>query len=168
MPSEALIYVMTAAVVVSALALLFQAMMLFGMARSVKSLREQVTTFLPKAEAFLSGAEKRLSDSRREIQEVTSKATAVLDSTQKQLAKVDEILSDAGARAKAQIEHVEMVVEDSVDRVHKTVVELNDGILRPIREINGVAAGLRAAFQHLLRGGRPNVAQATADEEMFI
>jgi hypothetical protein len=31
-----------------------------------------------------------------------------------------------------------------------------------------VAAGMRAAFGALFRPGRPNVAQATADEEMFI
>jgi hypothetical protein len=40
--------------------------------------------------------------------------------------------------------------------------------LKPIREIQGMTAGVRAAVQHFLRGGRPSVAQATQDDEMFI
>jgi hypothetical protein len=160
--------VITAAVVVSSIALLLQTLMVFGMFRSVKALRQQITEFIPKAQVFLTSSEKSLSDSRREIQEITTKASSILDITQKQLARVDDVMGDATTRAKAQIERVEMVLDDSVSRIHKTVVELNDGILRPLREINGFAIGLRVAFQTLLRGGRPNVAQATSDEEMFI
>jgi hypothetical protein len=168
MPSEALMNLITAAIVVSAVALLFQTLMLYGMFRSVRALRRQVTEFLPKAEEFVVSTQRSMSESRREIQEVTSKATAVLDSTQRQLERVDDLLGDATTRAKAQLERVELVVEDTVSRVHRTVVELNEGILRPIRELNGLAIGLRVALQTLLRGGRPTVAQATSDEEMFI
>jgi hypothetical protein len=168
MSQEALINVMTGAVVVSAVALLMQTLVVFGMFRALKALREQVTAFLPKADAFLSTTEKQLTESRREIQDVTAKASNVLDITQKQLQRVDEILGDATVRAKAQMERAELVLDDSVSRIHKTVVELNDGILKPVREITGLAAGLRAAFQHFLHRGRPSVAQATADEEMFI
>jgi hypothetical protein len=41
-------------------------------------------------------------------------------------------------------------------------------ILKPIREVNGLAAGIRAGVSHLMKGNRPNVAHATQDEEMFI
>ena len=159
---------MTAAVVVSAVAILIQAMMLFGMFRAIKSLRDQVCGFIPRAETFLATAERHLTENRKELTEVAAKATLVLDSAQKQLVRVDDVLGDATARARAQIEHIEIALDDTVNRVHSTVVELNNGILRPLREINGLAVGLRTAFQYLLRGNRPNVAEATADEEMFI
>jgi hypothetical protein len=55
-----------------------------------------------------------------------------------------------------------------MSRVHHTVIQLNNGVLKPVKEINGVAAGVRAALDTLVRGKRPNPAQATADEEMFI
>ena len=92
----------------------------------------------------------------------------MLDTTQKQLVRVDDVLGEATSRAKVQMERVELVLDDTISRVHGTVMELNNGILRPLRELNGLALGIRAAFQHLVRGGRPNVAQATSDEEMFI
>jgi hypothetical protein len=61
-----------------------------------------------------------------------------------------------------------MVLDDSIGRVHETVTVLHDGILRPLREVNGIVAGLRAGIGYLLGNRRPSVAQATHDDEMFI
>ena len=61
-----------------------------------------------------------------------------------------------------------MVLDDAMSRVQQTVGLVHGGIMKPIREINGVAAGVRAAIQYFTRGGRPNPDRATADEEMFI
>jgi hypothetical protein len=41
------------------------------------------------------------------------------------------------------------------------------GIVKPIREIQAVAAGIRTALLFLTKG-RPNPSRATSDEEMFI
>jgi hypothetical protein len=78
------------------------------------------------------------------------------------------VVTDASSRAKVQLEKMEMVVDDTVSRVHQTVTVVNSGVIRPIRELQGVAAGVRTAVQYLLQGGRPSVAQATQDDEMFI
>ena len=43
-----------------------------------------------------------------------------------------------------------------------------EDVLKPVREVNALTQGVRAAIASLLKGGRPSVAQATADEEMFI
>ena len=53
-------------------------------------------------------------------------------------------------------------------RAQETVELVQRGVLAPIRGINGVAAGIRAALQFLLRGTRPSPGQVTVDEEMFI
>jgi hypothetical protein len=45
---------------------------------------------------------------------------------------------------------------------------LHDGIMKPLREVNGIAAGVRAALGAMARGNRPTVDRATSDEEMFI
>jgi len=167
-PNDTLLTIMTAAVVISAVALLAQALMVFGMFRSIQALRQQVTNFLPKAESFLSVSEKTLADSQAQVKEVAHRAMTILDTTHKQLVRVDGFLEDATTRARVQIDRVEMVLDDTVTRLHETVVQLNNGVLKPVREINGLASGLRAAFHHLIRGNRPNVASATSDEEMFI
>ena len=157
-----------AAVILSALALLAQAIVFFAIFRQLKSLNDQVTAFIPRAEALLISAEKTLTESKAQILEVVSKANTVLDSTQAQLSRFDGLVGDATERARHHLERAELIVEDSLDRIHKTVVQVNEVVLWPMREMSGLAAGMRAAFGALFRGGRPSVAQATADEEMFI
>jgi hypothetical protein len=61
-----------------------------------------------------------------------------------------------------------MVLDDSVSRAHETIATLHGGIMRPLREINGIAAGVRSAISFLTRGNRPSVDRVTTDEEMFI
>jgi hypothetical protein len=168
MSQDTLLMIMAAAVGVSALALLMQALLMVGVYRSAKVMQEQVAVLLPKAQSTLASAEQTLEQSRRQIAEVTSKATEVIDMTRSQVARVEGILADAGNRAKVQMDRVEMVLDDTLGRVQDTVAVLHSGIMRPLRQVNGVAVAVRAAFEHLLRGGRPSVAQATHDDEMFI
>ena len=156
------------AVVLSALALLAQAILFFAIFRVLKSLNDQVTAFIPRAEALMTSAEKTLAESKAQILEVVSKANVLLDSTQAQLNRFDGIVGDATERARHHLGRAELIVEDSLDRIHKTVVQVNEVVLWPMKEISGLAAGMRAAFGALFRPGRPSVAQATADEEMFI
>lgn len=165
---NALLVVMTFAVVLSALSMLAMALMVFGMFRAVKSIQERANVFLPKAEDFIATAKVSLADTQKQIRDVTTKASAVLDSTQTQLTRVDQFVGDATQRARVQMDRAELVLDDTVSRVHDTVLQLNSGVLKPIRELNGVAAGIRAALQFMIARGRPTVDRATADEEMFI
>jgi len=109
-----------------------------------------------------------VDQSRQQIAEITVKTNEILDSTKRQVIKVEDLLMDATTRAKAQLERAEMVVDDTMSRAHETVSMVHSGIIRPLREVHGIAAGIRTAIAHMARGGRPSVAQATHDEEMFI
>jgi hypothetical protein len=81
---------------------------------------------------------------------------------------VEDVVSDAASRAKVQMERVEMVLDDTMSRAHETVATVHNGIMRPLRELNGIAIGIKTAFAFMARGNRPSVAQVTSDEEMFI
>ena len=168
MDNTPLLAVIAAFVFIAAVALCIQAGFLFGMFKTAKLMEKRVMPMLPKVEALVDSARTTVEQSRKQIIDITAKANEILDSTRSQLEKVEEVVNDATSRAKVQLERVEMVVDDTVTRAHETVAVVHSGIMRPIREINGIAAGLRAAVAHLARGGRPSVAQVTSDEEMFI
>jgi hypothetical protein len=106
--------------------------------------------------------------SRKQIEEITTKASEILDITRVQLDRIDGVLEDASVRVRNQMAHAEILIDDTMSRAQETVVTFHRGIMTPLREIQGVAAGVRTAIFYLMRGGRPNPAQATADEEMFI
>ena len=157
-----------AAVIVAAVAIVLQAVFLYSLSRSAKAMAAQVTGFIEKAEPVLADARRTLEQNRKQMAEVTGKVNRILDSAQAQISKIDGVLSDATSRARAQMDRLEMVMDDSISRVHETVAILHDGVLRPLRELNGIVAGLRAGIGYLLGNRRPSVAQATHDDEMFI
>src|SRR5262249_2139711 len=111
---------------------------------------------------------RTLIESRKEIHEVTAQARDVLDLTKTQVLKVQVLLDDATTRAKSQMEHAELVIDDTLDRVHQTVTSVHRGISKPVREINGVAKGIKAAITQLVHGDRSKVIHATQEDEMFI
>jgi hypothetical protein len=168
MNPDLLLGVMTAFVVISAIALCIQAGMLFGIYKATKSIQTEAMSVMPQVRSILTKAETTLDESRKNIVEITTKANEMMDMGKAQLVKLDSVITDASSRAKVQLERAELVVDDTMSRVHESVTAVHAGILKPVREIQGVTAGVRAAVQHFIRGQRPNVAQATHDDEMFI
>jgi ABC-type transporter Mla subunit MlaD len=168
MNETTLLYVMTAFVIISAIALCIQAGMLAGIYKTTKALQEKIDPLLPKVEDLVTKATSTVEQSGRQITEITARTNDILDSTKRQLAIVEEVVGDAAVRAKVQMERVELVLDDTLSRAHETVAVVHDGIMRPLREVNGIAAGIRAAFAAVARGNRPTVDRATSDEEMFI
>jgi hypothetical protein len=175
MDQQALLIIMAVFVAVAAIALMIQAGMLFGIYKSSRAMQAKVETLapkieqlLPKIEALADTSKAAVDESRVTISEISSKTNEILDITRRQLERVEDLLEDASSRALVQFDRAEMVVDDAMNRAQQTVTIVHEGIMKPIREINGVAAGLRAALQFFFRGGRPNPDQVTADDEMFI
>ncbi len=170
-----LLIVMAVFVTVAAIALVIQAGMLFGIYKSSRAMQAKVETLAPKVEALVPKIEAladtsraAVDESRVKIAEITGKTTEILDITRRQLERIEDLLEDASTRALVQFDRAEMVVDDAMNRAQETVAIVHEGIMKPVREINGVAAGLKAALQYFFRGGRPNPDQVTADDEMFI
>jgi Tfp pilus assembly protein PilV len=168
MNQELLLAVLTFFVAISGLALLIQAFLLYGIYRTTRAIQTEAVSLLPQAKAILAKAESTLDESRRNIVDITTKANAMMDMGKAQLVKLDEVITDASSRAKVQLERAELVVDDTMSRVHHSVTSVHNGIIKPIREIQGLTTGVRTALQHFIRGQRPSVAQATQDDEMFI
>jgi len=175
MNQEILLYIMTGFVIIAAIALSIQAGLLYGIYKSSKAMQEQAASIMPQAKSILAKAEATLDQSRKNVVditekfvEITGKANQMMDIGKAQLVKLDSVITDATNRAQAQLERAEMVVDDTVTRVHESVSAVHNGLMKPVREVQGVATGVRTAVSVFLRGGRPSVAQATQDDEMFI
>ena len=168
MNPDTTLILLTFFVAMTAVSFAAQAVAILRLAKTAKEMKERVDTFIPKAEKLIQTAESTIAETRTQITEITGKAHEILALTQTQLMRVDDLVADASARAKVQMDRVETVLEHTLTRVNDTVNSVHGTILRPIREITGVAAGVKAAVGHLLKGAPANVAQVTTDEEMFI
>ena len=175
MDEHLLLEVMAAFVFLAAVALLIQAGYLFGIYKSVRAMQENATRLLPKVESLVVTSQAAVEDSRLRVaelsntaHELTTKAHALMDISQKQLKTVDEFLTDAAARGRVQMDRAEIFLDDTMNKAQDTVAMVHGTVITPLRQINGVASGVRAALQFFLRGNRPSPDRATVDEEMFI
>ena len=168
MHSDSLVTVMAVFVAIAAIALLTMAIMVFSIYKAISAIRDQVQVFIPKAETLVGAATKTIAENQQQIKDITTRAAHVVETAQKNVVRVDGAIEDTLQRAKVQLERIELVMGDTVERVHHTVVALNNTLLKPAREVSGVASGVKAAVKHLMNANRPTPAQATSDEEMFI
>jgi len=168
MENQTLLYIMTAFVVLACLSMMGQAIAMIGLYRKVKEIQERAVPLIPRAEQVLENARLTLEQSRTQIQEISVKTHQILDTTRTQLTRVDEVVADASVRAKVQLERAQVMVDDTMSRVHETVAMVHGGVVKPLREINGLVSGVRAGFSALAKKPRDPGATVTQDEEMFI
>jgi hypothetical protein len=168
MDQQFLLIIMAVFVAVAAIALVIQVGFLFGMYKAARAVQDSVSKLTPKVDAIAETSLTILNESRTQIGQITTKTNEILEITKRQLETIEGLLGDAATRARSQMDRAEMVVDDAMDRAQSTVAAFHTGIMKPIREINAVATGIRTAIQFLMRAGRPNPDQVTADEEMFI
>jgi len=168
MADSTLLIVLTVFVALCALSQLGQFVTLFGLYRKVKSIHEEARPLLGKAEATLESAKLTIDDTRKQVNEISTRTNQILDSAQAQLTKIDSVVTDASQRALVQLERVDLVVGDTVERVQGLVNTTQEGLMKPIREVSALVAGVKGGFGFLFKSRKPSVAAATQDEEMFI
>lgn len=165
-PTQSL--VITVFVVIASLALVIQAGVFFAIYRVTRGLNEKVAAVLPKVEKLLETSQRAVEEGRKQMTDITAKTGEILESTRRQLAALESVVTEASDKARVQLERVELVLDDALSRTHETFAVVHNGLMKPLREINAVAAGIRTAIRYFMTGTRPTVAQATHDEEMFI
>lgn len=168
MDTNTLLILLIIFVAVASVALLIQAVMLTGMFFMVRELRKRILPILPEVEKIIGTIRMIAEMLEKRIDTISTSTVEIVNMSKQQLAKLDELLNDATTRAKVQMERAEMVLDDTMGRVTETVSLVQRGVIRPIREVQGLVNGLRTAIQYLGRGSKSTVDHATSDEEMFI
>lgn len=175
MNSESAFLLMAIAVAVSSIALLMNALASVGLYRAVRKMETQIRPLIPQASKTLEQAQKTLEQAQKtfehslvQIDELSLKAHGVLDNSKQQLESFAATRDEFTGRLRVQTERLELVLDDTLSRVHDVVSVFHSGVMTPVREVSGILSGIRTAFQTLLRNRRPSVDRATHDEEMFI
>jgi hypothetical protein len=124
--------------------------------------------FVDRVEPLADSAIRTVEEVRSQAREIFGKLQQIVETARVQVARVDDLLVDASGRLQAQLDRLDHVVGDTMERAEETTAQLQKTILAPVREINAWVAGLRAALQYLGRRTVSTVERATQDEELFI
>jgi ElaB/YqjD/DUF883 family membrane-anchored ribosome-binding protein len=124
---------------------------------------------IDSARGILNRTEKIIDELQPRISEISAEAAAIATSSRRQVERIGELLDDAGSRAKERLEQIDHSVDATVEHLEQAGDVMKRAVMRPVREVNGLAAGISAAVSTLVHGSRKSsVASATQDEEMFI
>jgi len=124
---------------------------------------------MDQANTVLATANRIMEDTRPKIAQISAETLAIARSGRDQVERLGDLLHDASDRARHRLEQIDQTVESTVGQVEHVGDSVKRAVLRPVREVNGIAAGISAAVSTLVHGSRKSsVDAATQDEEMFI
>ena len=127
-----------------------------------------VEQLMHNVEPVLQQARELLAENREKVVGLTGNLNEISTLVKEQVTRVDEFLHDAADRAQVQIVRLDQLLTDTMERVDETTQVVQRGVLKPVREITAVAAGVRAAVEFFANRNRKTVERAHQDEEMFI
>jgi ABC-type transporter Mla subunit MlaD len=124
---------------------------------------------LADAGRVLTTTNRILEEARPRITEISAEALEITKSGRQQVERIGNLVNDASERASARLDQIDQAVESTVHQVQQAGDAMKRVVMRPVREVNGIAAGISAAVSTLVHGTRKaHPDAATQDEEMFI
>ena len=138
--------VLTAFVVVTAIAVVIQMGVLVALFVSVRKTSAQVLTLADSIERravpALDAANSILVDSRGRMTEMVANLAAISSSLRSQVDRFDSTFSDAMERTQLQVIRADNLVTRTMDHVEETTEVLHEGVITPVRRMAGLVRPL--------------------------
>jgi uncharacterized protein YoxC len=141
---------------VGALALLLQAIVLLaiflGMRKAAKSLKEEIEDVRSSVMPVVSDTHEllaRLSRLTPKLESTVTDAAELASSLRAQAADVEAAVEDILERVRKQTSRVDGMFSSTLDTVEKASVFVTETVGKPVRQLSGLLAGLKAIIESL-------------------
>ena len=129
---------------------------------------EQIKAVADRAEKVLASANRVIDDTRPRIAAISGEVVEIAKSGREQVERLGDLLHDAGEKARERLTQIDQTVENTIEQVGQASNAMKRAVMKPVREVNGLAAGISAVVSTLVKGRKSSVDAAIQDEEMFI
>jgi len=175
MPEETFRWIIAGGVAIATLAIVVMTVMMFVLFRVIGKLEGHVERTVDRAEPVVDSIRFMIRESGPKISDIMTAAQETAVNTRDisvvakdQAHRFAEVGRDITDRAKVQVARVDAAVDETVDQFQHLGANVTAAVRKPVIEVNGVIAGIKAGVSTYAQGRRPNVSRATQDEEMFI
>jgi hypothetical protein len=176
MPEDVFRWVIAAGVLLACLASVWQAVILAGIYRAGKEAQKagkdaqnKLGPLVDRFDAILTTSSQILEQNRPNIAEITAETLIIAKTARQHVERIGELIDDTSVRAKARITQIDQTVGRTMEQVDHAGEAVKSAVLMPVKEVNGIVAGVKAALNTYAQGGNRNSPEhATQDEEMFI
>jgi len=118
---------------------------------------------------LLTASGRLLEENRPRIGDITAETLVIVKNAREHVERIGELIDDTNGRARARIAQIDQTLEHTVEQVDHASEAVKTAVLKPVKEVNGLVAGVKAALNTYAQGGNRNSPEhATQDEEMFI
>jgi hypothetical protein len=161
-------WVIAAGVGMAALCFVVQAITTMILLRTMNTIKDKLEPLADKTEPILELVRSSMTELIPKLMAFSTDAVELSKTAREQVSHLGELLTDLAEQAKAQVARIDGAVESTVGSVQQAGESVKDAVLKPVREVNGVLAGIKTAISVYSHGRRQSVDHATQDEEMFI
>jgi methyl-accepting chemotaxis protein len=175
MPEETFRWVIAGGVAIATLSILIMAVVMIVLFRLVSRLQARLDNVADRTEPVVDSIRYLINENSLKIADIVTSAQQTAGNTRDisviakdQAYRFAEVGRDITDRAKAQVARVDAAVDQTVEQVQHLSDDVKAAVRKPVVEVSGVMAGIRAGVSAWQRGRRPSVNRVTQDEEMFI
>jgi methyl-accepting chemotaxis protein len=138
------------------------------MYRVTKATQDKLLPVVDAVTPILGTVRRVMDENAPKFSRMATDATEVVKSLQEQVNRLNAVVKDFSDRARAQVARIDGAVDQTVEQVHQAGDVVKTAILGPVKQVDGIMHGLRAALSVVAHSRRESVDHATQDEEMFI
>ena len=168
MSEETFRWIVAGGVLIAALCIMVQAAIVIALFSVVKKVQAKTNDVIERTEPIVDSVRAIVSDLRPKIALVSSDVVDAAKIGKQQAERIADLVGDFSERAKLQVARIDSKVDDTVDQVQSATDAAREVFLKPVREVDGIFSGIRAAMSVYTRPRKSSVDHATQDEEMFI
>ena len=168
MPEDIFRWVVAAAVVLAALSFVVQTILVFGLYRTARSMQQRVAVLADRIEPILESTRRLVEENRSKFAEISDQALEITRMGKAEVARISMLVGEISDRARLKIASLDSALDDAAGSIQGTVTSVRTAVLRPLREVHGLVAGLRAGLSAMVYGRQETIDRVTQDEEMFI
>jgi methyl-accepting chemotaxis protein len=135
---------------------------------NIEQLRESVAA---KTEPALADFGDVLGEAKhivRGFQATTENFAGISETVKYQVERVNAVIEDTTDRARDQIARADEVVTDAIEKMQATSAIVQQHVLAPVREVSALIRGVSGGLQFLFSRKRNQVDAVHQDEELFI
>jgi hypothetical protein len=163
----------TVALILVAIAVLMQAGAMLGIWLSIRKVPGQIESVRSdvkqRLDPLAQAALEIVNNSREPLRTISANLAEISTILRNRTANADQVAAELLDKSRSQIDRVDRMVSDLVEKVETTASVVQKGVLGPIQEVSAVVKGVRSGLEFLFSRRRvTNVSEATQDEQLFI
>ncbi len=168
MPDDVFRWVIAIGVLLSLVTFVVQTALVLAMFRVTKAMQDKLLPLIDATGPLVKTIRYFADENFPKFSQMTTEASEMVKVLHAQVDRLGEVVKDISDRARAQVARIDGAVDLTVDQVQHATASVKDAVLRPVRQVDGIMQGIRAAVGVMAQGRRESVDHATQDEEMFI